>query len=115
MLVWLAAIAAYEWRLGPDAPTLCNLRRLTGLPCPTCGATRAGMAILDGRYLDAVAYNPMVVLGGAVVAAVLVLRVGLGRAVRVDLPPWARCLAWAGLALALAANWIYVIRRDWPA
>jgi hypothetical protein len=115
VLAWLGAIAAYELRLGPDAPTLCNLRRLTGIPCPTCGATRAGMAIIDGRVLDAIAFNPLVVIGGAIAAVLIALRVALGRAVRVDLPVWGRRVTWALLAVAFVTNWIYVIRRDWPA
>jgi hypothetical protein len=112
VLAWLVAVGAYEWWLGPAAPTLCMLRRTTGLPCPTCGATRAGMAMLDGRVLDAVAFNPMLVLVGGAVAAALAVRVVFGRRVRVDLAPWAWRVAWAALAIAFIANWIYVIRRD---
>jgi len=43
----------------------CPLRALVGLPCPTCGASRAVAALLAGHPGAALAYNPGVLLGGA--------------------------------------------------
>jgi hypothetical protein len=53
-----------------DAPTLCPFRRVTGLPCPTCGLTRSWQAAAHLRLRDSLAYHP---LGAATfVAAVMV-------------------------------------------
>src|SRR5207237_5592655 len=40
----------------------CWFRRLTGLPCPTCGATRCAMSIFQGDYIGAFRHNPLIVI-----------------------------------------------------
>jgi hypothetical protein len=52
---------------------LCGFRLLTGLPCPGCGITRGLSALLHGRLIQALEFNPfaMVVL---LVLALLWLR-----------------------------------------
>jgi hypothetical protein len=37
----------------------CGFHRLTGLPCPFCGGTRAARAILQGDFLLALYLNPL--------------------------------------------------------
>lgn len=34
------------------------MKALTGLPAPTTGMTRSGLALLDGRWLESLAWNP---------------------------------------------------------
>lgn len=41
----------------------CPLREVTGLPCPTCGGTHAAVDLVQGRWLDALRANPLVVVG----------------------------------------------------
>ena len=85
---------------------------MTGLPCPTCGATRALLALARLDPVAALAWNPLVTLAvlaflaGGVVA---LLRAFGGHGVPDGPPP-----RWAGAAaaLALAANWAYVIAMD---
>ena len=38
-------------------PVLCPLRRLTGLPCASCGLTRAAVMLLRGDFTGATACN----------------------------------------------------------
>ena len=38
----------------------CALKGLTGIPCPTCGSTRALMQLARGDVLAALAFNPLV-------------------------------------------------------
>ena len=40
--------------------SLCPMVRLTGLPCPGCGMTRAWLSLLLGRPLRALHYHPLV-------------------------------------------------------
>lgn len=47
----------------------CPLRRLTGIACPGCGATRAGLALLRGDLAVALAMNPFLVLALATLLA----------------------------------------------
>ena len=39
--------------------SLCLFKSFTGLPCPGCGTTRAGLAILHGSLIDAFLINPI--------------------------------------------------------
>jgi len=116
--VWFAAavaapLLAWAWlRLGTPTPG-CAFHRLTGYPCPTCGSTRAVVALLAGRPLRALSWNPLTVLamgafeiGG--IAAPLWLAAG-GRVPVLEgrLPWWAR---FGALALVLL-NWVYLVVR----
>ena len=40
----------------------CSFREWTGLPCPTCGATRAGYHLLHMNWNQAIVHNPLFVL-----------------------------------------------------
>ena len=46
----------------------CTLYQATGLHCPGCGATRAMGALAAGRLEDAIRYNPLLILGGPIIA-----------------------------------------------
>jgi hypothetical protein len=41
----------------------CAFKGLTGVPCPTCGATRSVMYLAQGSILSAMALNPLVAAG----------------------------------------------------
>jgi len=95
------------------APVLppCPFRLLTGVSCLTCGTTRAAVAFLDGRPLDALAANPLAAIAGAAFV-VGGLAAPLWTAVSLPVPDLGAPLPkWAKLAIALAllANWAWVI------
>ena len=74
-LLWLAA-AVSAVALRPlwiaFAPHLrpCIFRGLTGVPCPTCGTTRAATAFLNGELAGAFAANPLAALAGLILLSV---------------------------------------------
>lgn len=88
----------------------CPVKRLTGWPCPGCGTTRAALAWAELDPAAAFAANPLAALGWALLVAG-----GLGAALASfaghlpaeprTLPPLAR----ASLAVALLANWAYLV------
>lgn len=39
--------------------TVCFIKRLTGIPCPSCGATRSVLKISDGHFREALLLNPL--------------------------------------------------------
>jgi hypothetical protein len=65
----LAAVAVLHYSHLPDDRcfSICQFRRLTGLPCPTCGVTRSLSMLAKGDWQCAVTYHPL----GPLVAAVL--------------------------------------------
>lgn len=42
-------------------PTACVMRRLTGVPCPTCGTGRALHALLHGHIRESLCYHPLLI------------------------------------------------------
>ena len=114
--LWLVA-AASAVALRPLwlalAPHLrpCVFRALTGIPCPTCGTTRAATAFLNGDLLSAFAANPLATAAGllfvvgAPVAVVWTLAGWKVPQLPSPLPSWSR----VAVVAILAANWAYLI------
>jgi hypothetical protein len=113
----LAALSLVA-RLGPGVEAglftwlpACPVKALAGLPCPTCGATRATLALSHLDLFAAFAWNPLVALawGLLIVGGLGALLRAWGRRPLPSLPrrlaPWQR---WA-LLLVVAANWIYLL------
>ena len=104
--------------LAPLAPQIaaalpdCLFEAVTGLPCPTCGATRSALALSRLDLAEAVAINPLAALAalafvlGGFVAGVAALA---GRSVPIRAPAGGvlRLLA----LLAVAANWGWLLLR----
>jgi hypothetical protein len=109
-----AAAAAAVFVLGLDRLPflLCVFKATTGLPCLTCGSTRALGRLVHLDFAGAVVMNPLAVAGGLLIAAWAVADLGLlarGRALSVRLGPslarGLRILAWA----VVLANWAYLV------
>ena len=100
--LWLAVVPA----LRP-----CIFRSLTGVPCPTCGTTRAAAAFLDGNLMAALTANPLAAAAGLlfVVGAPLSVLWAITRwpvpVLPTPLPIWVRI----GAVVLILANWLYVI------
>lgn len=59
----LAALAALEFLRPHIWVPACPFKGLTGLPCMTCGGTRAALALGRLDFLGALAMNPLAALG----------------------------------------------------
>ena len=100
-------------KLHVPLPT-CLLHDLTGLPCPTCGATRCFIQLLNGNFRAALGWNPgafsaFIALCLFNLYAVVVVSCNLPR-LRIALITPKAAMALRGLAWSAAAlNWIYLI------
>ncbi len=108
---WIAlAVTAVtlQYATGDDT-SLCGFKRLTGVPCPTCGLARGLLALLDGHPVRAWTYNPLLFSVLGILAGALAFRAACGRTIRVRLTRAQRVAAWTAGIGALAANWAYLI------
>jgi hypothetical protein len=92
----------------------CLLRKKTGIPCLSCGMTRAFDWFMHGRLLDSLLVNPLgflLALLSVIGFAYLVLRPLRPPRLKIELTDrqgnWAR----VGALTLIAANWGYLIVR----
>lgn len=93
-----------------DLLPACTFRAVVGLPCPTCGATRAGLALARGEWLTALAHNPLFVVGLGVLSIWSLLSVlkklrGKTMSCETQSWPWLRRVVIGAILL----NWLYLI------
>ncbi|MEM7228358.1 MAG: DUF2752 domain-containing protein [Planctomycetota bacterium] len=109
--VWGALILAIQLldRARGTTTTVCMFKRFTGVECPTCGSTRATVALARGDVVDAFLWNPliMVIMLGATIW--LVLSVGFARTVRLDMPRRHRWIVPLVTIALVLINWSYVL------
>jgi Protein of unknown function (DUF2752) len=114
-----AAVGLLSLLVARFAPVLstgfvCPLRALAGIPCATCGMTRAFVALARGEPGAAWAASPL----GALLAAVTwllaladVVRLAVNAPLPAPGPRLARAAAAAGV-VALLANWAWLVARE---
>lgn len=107
----VAAIAVGAHLLGV---TLCPLRRFLGIPCPTCGTTRAIAALFRGSVREALALNPLMaalLCVGMPLLSVHALVCGVDATEGLLRRLSGSRLFWWAVALLAAANWAYLLTK----
>ena len=110
LLIIIGAAVVPLDRLGLRCPFLA----LTGLPCPTCGGTRAVLAMSHLRFAEGFCLNPLVAAGWVCAAllvpyAAVVCLAGRRRLRATDVTDRERRLVALLLLVLLLANWACVI------
>ena len=96
LVAWLIPVGGRD-----RGPVLCPFRRVTGLPCPTCGLTRSWNSALHGRLGESVAFHP---LGPVTIVAAAAFAAGADE----KAPELARRLRSPAVAGSLAAGWVAI-------
>ncbi len=63
----ILSIAGYAWlswniverNASHDVPTLCIVKHTNGIPCPSCGTTRAVVELTRGNVVQSLLINPL--------------------------------------------------------
>ncbi len=78
LLLFVVCLAGYLWlayTLVPFGgsveahPGVCMIKQVTGVPCPSCGTTRAVAELFHGHVLSSLRWNPF----GIIVALIMVV------------------------------------------
>jgi uncharacterized protein DUF2752 len=96
----------------PMPHTVCPFRMLTGLPCPFCGGTHAGIDLGRGHPVAALRASPLAVCGAVAVITLPMLRkTSLAERWR-QLPAKTRnTAAFTGIVAALAVSEVWQLGR----
>jgi hypothetical protein len=118
VLVLGGLILAWELYIsqGPELPegtprSLCLVRNVTGVPCPGCGGTRAVKSALALNPLEALAHNPLLVLGGVCLGGALLLRLVTAHTLRFSFTQQGWVVVAIVFALLVLMNWTWVLAR----
>ena len=94
-------------------PSSCVFKRIAGIPCPTCGSTRAVLHLSHGEIIAALAFNPLT--SSCFLAAVLyflysliTLAPGIPR-VGIAFSDTEKNALLAGAGALAMMNWLYLI------
>jgi hypothetical protein len=111
VLVWSICGMALVWLSAHfhQPVQLCLIKRLTGVPCPTCGFTRGAISLLGGHIAQAWLYNPLLYSVLALFSVAVAVRFIWARRLRINLTSKERSAAWVVVGALFFANWAYVI------
>ena len=118
-LIWLlvslgAFLGLAAWFAARLPTPQCAFHALTGLPCVTCGATRAAIQFFHGHFAASFLFNPLAFLALCSLLAfdLYALAVLTARAPRLRVGNFSRAeKRWARNAalILLAGNWLYLL------
>ena len=107
VLVWLAVVELTV--LFAPGATMCNFKRWTGVPCPTCGMTRGVTSVARGEIAAGFAYNPLFLSVTLGFVLLLTARLLFRQTLRLQTGPNERRVLWGLGILLIAVNWIYLM------
>ena len=92
--------------------TVCILKAFTGIPCPTCGSTRAVGCLAHGDLPGAFAMNPLAAAALLALVPWALADLALftqGRALGLSVSPGVGRALRLAVVVAVLANWVYLI------
>jgi hypothetical protein len=108
----LGGIAVFLLHLDRLPIFICLFRAVTGIPCMTCGATRAAARLVAGDIAGALAMNPLATVAGLALIPWGLADLALlprGAALAVDVTPGTARALRIGAVAAVLLNWAYLV------
>jgi hypothetical protein len=108
----VAGAAVWLLHLDRFPMTLCLFKGLTGLPCPTCGSTRALGHLVALDFGGALRMNPFTTLAAVVIAAWAAADLALlprRQALGLEVSPRLAFALRVGALVVFVANWVYLV------
>lgn len=105
----ISAVHAFNVFLADKPLIICPMRRVAGVPCPTCGTTRAGTALLTLHPLEALYHNPFVTVLFLLFVAWVFARFVLRYRLVFGWTDRARRTAWGVIVGLFLVNWAWVL------
>ena len=97
----------------PAHVKICYFHEITGIPCPTCGVTRSGLALFAGDLKTAFLSNPLFYILGLVMVtwmiASLLFEVLPKKRFHFELAGWEKAFLRILFITAVLVNWYYLI------
>ena len=77
LILLITSLAGYIWLYynftsnicKKDSYVFCIMKRLTGIPCPSCGSTRSIILLIKGNFAEAFKLNPL----GYIIALIMLI------------------------------------------
>ena len=63
---WLLFSLQHEHKIQSQEFTVCLFKKVTTVPCPSCGTTRSVMQLSHGNFLSAILINPFGIIVGLI-------------------------------------------------
>jgi hypothetical protein len=93
---------------------ICPFKAITGLPCLTCGTTRAMLALAQLNISHAIKMNPLICLSVFMILAwglyEFIQKIFRTRYLTVRVTPCEHKMIIIGIIIAITANWYYLIK-----
>lgn len=108
----VAALSVNYFRPVLSLIPACPFHALTGMPCLTCGSTRAFTALVDGELFAAVRLQPLFVIACLIASASglrALFAMIMGRRIAFELTKQDRLLIRCALIALLLINWAYLV------
>jgi hypothetical protein len=111
-LLGTAAFVVKKWFVA-WIPT-CGLHKMTGLACPTCGASRMAFFFLEGKFIDSFLVQPfmfMVLVFFTVWIVSGMISFLFGKLMFIELSPFWQKYFWVPLVVLFLLNWVYLLKK----
>ncbi len=88
---------------------LCFFRRLTGLSCPTCGLSRSMLSLSRGHLIEAISYNPFMLVLTVVIFIYLATEILFKISISIKATKKQYRVISITLTLLFLVNWAFIL------